>query len=230
MIVASTICKIIISFSISLIAFSNVIGQEILDETEEKPKKDFKFIFQFDGRRSFVLGQPTPFTGLKIGLEYKEVHDFGLGFYGTKNEVRAKLKNTPNEILAQLNYNTLFYQYVFYHDEKWEFNLPLNFGGGNTTIREVYSGTDSTVINQFGEEKILPEINYNVAEFGVGAQYKIFKWFGIGSGIGYRFTFSSEERVKRLINAPTYSFKFKVFLGGLYRGIKDHYAKKRDQK
>lgn len=195
-----------------------------MNKPERKTDKKYNFIFQFDGRRSFVLDQPTPFTGLKIGVEYMQVHDFGLGFYATREPVRAKPRKGQHEILAQIDYNTLFYQYAFYHDKKWEFSLPFHYGGGRTTIREVYAGTDINLVDEFGNDRVLPEINYSVAEFGIGGQFKILKWFGIGSGLGYRFTFSSEENVKKLINSTTYSFKFKLFLGELYRSINDHYS------
>ena len=201
-------------------SFVDVLAQSDSTNVDTEQEKKFKFLFQFDNRRSFVLDQPAPFSGLKIGVEYLKVHDFGLGFYSTQEPVRAKAKNGVNEVLAQMNYTTLFYQYAFYQTRKWEFAAPFHFGGGSTDIREVYKGTNITALDPRGNEKIFPEVRFSVLEFGVGGQYKIFNWFGIGTGLGYRFTLKSDRNAKNLINAPTYSFKFKLFLGELWRSIR----------
>lgn len=208
---------LLILFFISFLsAFSQSDSTIVDDEKEQK----WKFIFEFDNRRSFVLDKPAPFSGLKIGAEYMSVHDFGIGFYSTQQPVRAIAKNHQNEVLAQIDYTTLFYQYAFYQNHKWEFAVPFHLGGGSTDIKEVYKGTNDVVLDPYGNERIFPQVKFSVIEFGVNGQYKIFRWFGIGSGLGYRFTLKSNENAKYLINAPIYSFKFKIFLGQLWKTIR----------
>lgn len=185
-----------------------------------KEKKTTKFIFSFDGRRSFVLDQPVKFSGLRIGIEYDEVHDVGLGFYSTRNPVRQTLKDQPIDVEVEFNYTTLFYQYAFFHTDKWELAVPFHIGSGKANLKLFHTDTDDIIILGDGSKAEIRDLPFGISEFGLEAQYKIFPWFGLGSGVGYRFALTSSEDAKHVFNAPTYSFKVKIFLGQLYKTIK----------
>lgn len=191
---------------------------------DEKVKKNFKFLLSFDNRNSSVLNESVKFNGLKIGVEYKEVHDFGLGIYSTRIPVKKEAKQKGVDVEATLNYTTLFYQYAFLHNDKWELAVPFHIGNGRANLLFFDAKSDSVIINKDGIERA-DVIEYSVAEIGFDAQYKIFRWFGLGSGVGYRFTFSGNENVKNLLNAPFFSFKIKIFIGELYHTIKDKVKK-----
>lgn len=193
---------------------------------EIKNEKKIKFLLSFDNRNSSVLDEPVKFNGLKIGLEYKNVHDFGLGFYSTQNAIRKQAKEQGLDVQATMNYTTIFYQYTFLQNRKWELALPVHFGSGRANLLFIDSRTDSVIILKNGEKRE-DEIKYPIAELGFEAQYKVFRWFGFGSGIGYRFTFSNDKNVKNLLNAPVFSFKIKIFLGELYRAIKEEVKKEK---
>lgn len=185
-----------------------------------KEKKSTKLIFSFDGRRSFVLDQPVKFSGLRIGIEYDEVHDFGLGFYSTRNPVRQTLRDQPIDVEAEFSYTTLFYQYAFFHKGKWELAVPVHIGSGKANIKLFHTDTDDIVLLGDGSKAEIRDLPFGISEFGLEAQYKIFPWFGLGAGAGYRFALTSSEDAKHVFNASTHFFKAKIFLGQLYKAIK----------
>ncbi|NQX91924.1 MAG: hypothetical protein HRT74_07350 [Flavobacteriales bacterium] len=54
-----------------------------------KPQfKKWRFDVQLDGRRSNLRDQPVQMGGVKIGMEHKRVHRFGLGLYGLSSNIQ----------------------------------------------------------------------------------------------------------------------------------------------
>ena len=196
---------------------------EYLKSKEVEPKK-VNFIFQLDNRNSFVFDKRVKFSGLRIGLEYKQVHDMGLGIYSTMNPVQVKYKKNINnenaDIKAEFSYTTFFYQFAFYHNEKWEIAIPVHIGSGTANVRVVDRYTDSLIFRKDGlpelDEKELP---FSISEIGIGGQYKIKNWLGIGAGVGYRFLLVGDDRQRHLFDGVTYALKLKLFFGEIIKSI-----------
>ena len=53
-------------------------------------------------------------------------------------------------------------------------------------------------------------------EPGISTQFKIFKWFGLGVDIGYRFGYNSDHYVRTKLNSPTYAFKLSFWADQLF--------------
>jgi len=198
---------------------------------EVKKTKDYKFIFGFDSRISWVLDTRTRFNGVKIGVEYMGKDRVGLGFYGVKNPII--IKDVPTIVdsvpmfngfdtvlvpildtlnyLTHYSYITIFLDHIFISKRKWELSMPLQLGAGTATIDYTNPVTAKRVeVVKFG---------FLVTEISIAGHYKFFSWIGVGTGLGYRSMITKDKQVKKAFDAPIIVFKLKIFLGDLYRGI-----------
>ncbi|NUM51201.1 MAG: hypothetical protein HUU48_08805 [Flavobacteriales bacterium] len=213
--------------------FSEIKSQNHADSAKkEEPKiKEYKFIFGFDSRISWVLDTRTRFNGIKIGIEYRGKDRVGLGIYSVKNPIIIKdvptiVDSTPVfngfdtvlvpvldtlNYLTHYSYTTLFLDHIFISKKKWEISMPLQLGAGTATIDYTNPVTSKRVeVVRFG---------FLVTEISVAGHYKFFPWLGIGTGVGYRSMLTKDKQVKKAFDAPIFVFKLKIFLGDLYRGI-----------
>jgi hypothetical protein len=210
---------------------SNAYSQTDTTKQEEKKVKDYKFIFGFDSRISWVLDTRTRFNGVKIGVEYMGKDRVGIGFYGVKNPIIIKdiptiVDSTPVfngfdtvlvpvldtlNYLTHYSYTTIFLDHIFIARRKWELSMPLQLGAGTAVIDYTNPVTSQKVeVVKFG---------FLVTEISVAGHYKIFPWIGVGTGIGYRSMITKDKQVKKAFDAPIIVFKLKIFLGDLYRGV-----------
>ncbi len=198
-------------------SYSNIELMSPSIKDSAKKQKKYKFLFAFDARRSFVMDRNVKFNGIKIGLTYLDKARFGLGFYGMRNPIRMQgiqldpmeYPNASDTIYFNFTYSGLFYEPIWYNSKRWQLSTPVNFGGGEITLS--YKVKDSTRTEQF--------MKGGVPVFGVrgAAQFKVFRWLAVGTGLGYRFILVEDKQVKSSISAPFYNFSVKVLFGELFR-------------
>jgi len=166
-----------------------------------------------------VLNRLTKMNGLKIGMDFYDRYRFGFGFY--KLDVPIELKPQPIEnsndtifINFEFKYNSVYLEYVLYHDYKWEVSFPLSFGSGTGTIKAYskLSGYDTTQVI-----KGIPIVAINAA-----AHYKVFHWVGVGVGLGYRQILTKDKAANEALSSPFYVIKLKIFLSRLYESVFKH--------
>ena len=193
------------------------------DTTPKPDKNKVKFILQLDARRSFVLNQSVRFYGLRLGLEYNYKHRFGIGIYGINDPVL--LTNAPVlvpsrdsidpfidtvDLMFDFDYWSFFYERVIYRNRRWEASVPIHLGLGriNGSYRD-------------RRERLWVPIDYPVAlsEISAVGQYNVFRWLGLGTGMGYRWLWVGDQRVRSAYNAPVYMIKVKVMVGELYKSV-----------
>lgn len=213
-----SIYKLIILIAVLGIS-TTLNGQNPVGEVSTKDEKDeyrTRFVFSFDARNSFVIGQPVKFNGFKFGLEVRKRHRFGLGFYSLRYQVKLNdvglASGLVTDIFFDYNLATTYYEFVVLHKNKWELTLPAHIVSGDLLA----SREDST-----GKRVAVPELSKPTRglEWSVDAQYTIIPWLGVGAGLGYRTVLSSNNEAKRAFNGPMYFVKLKLFLGVFYRRI-----------
>ena len=207
---------IIFLLSCSLVCFAQI------DSTFKIPKP--KLVFGFDGRFSFVKYDAVTISGLKIGLDFDNRVRVGLGIYGLLKpaEYSSYAKLTINKIDTPVLYNSktkLWYgaayiEYVITHKKRWEVSTPIQFGIGKAQIDASYIGNPSNEIKKLINEGDLVKTVYLI-EPSVTGYYKIFNWFGLGAGLGYRQLINGTERLNITFNNPIFIVKGKIFLGDL---------------
>lgn len=214
-------------YLLALLLFSSVVyGQEsnppeAIEPIEDslKKKNEWKFLFGFDARTSWVLGEKSGLAGLKIGATLNKKHNFGVGIYFLKQQiVRGGVTLDPVEFpdatdttSYNFGYSSLFYEPIWYNSRRLSLSTPFHYGTATVTASYKRSDTTAAIWTQyFTERKPLVEVS------GV-ATYKVFRWFAFGVGGGYRFVLSEDQQVRRALSGPVVIFQAKVMLGVLYK-------------
>lgn len=199
-----------ISYFTCLLSYSQpeVIEQDFKTSLATKPKFEFKF----DSRFSFLRNTNVRTTGIKIGLSYNKKINFGLGLNNMFVNAKSEIIEQVNIIPVNLNYFYFspYFEYVYFSSKKWEFNLSTQLGIGSANYS--FTGVD-------GKKRTTNRTTILSYEPALLIDYKIVKWFGIGTGIGYRLVFYKNGNVKEEFSSPIYVIKLKVYLGTIVRTI-----------
>ncbi|MFK7048390.1 MULTISPECIES: hypothetical protein [Flavobacterium] len=167
--------------------------------------KKYRFIFQMDNRLSSLRDNQISILGAKIGFQYKNKFRFGVGTSFILSPVKITYINKRTQLIndnkVSLWYGSLFTDWIFYKNPKWECFLTEQIGFGKPSfVREI---NDDIVRNT--------NISLYVNEISGQANYKILKWIGLGAGIGYRNILNSKAALKTTFDAPIYIGKIILY-------------------
>ena len=162
-----------------------------------------------DTRHSFISSRDVSTAGIKVSLDFENRLRFGYGVYFLfRNRVFRDFTLTDSlgnayTVKSELRFSYLsaFAEYVFFLNERWEFSAPASLGVGDVGFRNV---------DQEKKAVLLTEV-------GVMGSYKIFPFFGLGGGIGYRQILVGGNLLRDNFNSPTYSFGLRFWVGYLYK-------------
>lgn len=182
--------------------------QEFRESFHTKPKLDVKF----DNRFSFIRDNDVKTIGVKIGVTFNRKFKLGLGINqmltasGKQFVVNDSLIDTDLEYF----YFSPYIEYVYYNSKRWEFSLSTQLGVGGASYQYV----------DLSEKKIkLIESTVLSYEPAMLIDYKIIRWFGIGTGVGYRLIYYKSPGVDEKFSSPEYVIKLKIYLGEIVRTI-----------
>ena len=205
--------KISLTFLFCCFLLVSFFGQDTIPP--ERKIKKAKLYFAFDASRSFLAEPNVKFNGLKLGVELQEKHRLGIAFYGLSEQVRFKGRLDRNEyptatdtLFFNFNYLSVFYDYVWLRTKRWELTSPIHLGSGNIELS--YRDTARTNQRYLSTSALM-------VGFGGSAQFKVFRWFALGTGAGYRQMLTRDENIGKSLNAPYYQFQIKILIGELYR-------------
>lgn len=177
----------------------------------------YKFDFVLDARRTFISNVPAQLLGVRMGLEYRRVHRFGIGIYALGSDVHVssfKDLDIPfDEAVVRLNYATLFYERVLYFHRKWEWSTALHVGMVET------SGS----YRMFNQDKWqpLPDRQVRILEFSTTGYYNLTWWCNLGLGVGYRQVSGLQQELRRVYSSPVAIARVRIRLGKLVQSIWD---------
>lgn len=179
------------------------------------PFKKRKLDFVFDARQTLVNTKVTRLLGIRVGLEYRRVHRFGIGIYNIGEGVRLDSLNEINTsietAILNLTYASIFYERVLFFNPKWEWSATIHQGQGYITGRYLVAG-DSTWLN-FPIRRVLP------FEISTTGYFNITWWCSFGAGIGYRYMRSTPADLRPVYNAPVLIARVRIKLGKLVKSI-----------
>lgn len=210
--------KVLVSILLMALPFFGIGQNDSLSTlSEDKLKNEWKLYFGFDFNRSFFAGRPVKINGFRIGAKLNYVHRFGIGVYGLNRgvvftDVKVNESDATDTSLVKFSagYATLFYERAWEIKKRWELMVPVYLGAG--TITGSYTDTA-------GVYQPLLEKPFSAAGLGFMAQYRIFRWFGVKAGIGYRVVFNSDKEVKQAFNGLYYKYGVTILFGELYRMV-----------
>jgi len=172
--------------------------------SQEAPKK-WKFAFQLDNRFSSIRGKEITVFGLKVGLQYKKLTRFGLGSSFIVNPVYIdyfnKKRNTEETNKISFWYFSVFNDWILFKNNKWEgfVTEQIGFGRPNFT-KEI----NNDIVSDFN-------VNLYVNEISGQVNYKLTKWIGLGSGVGYRNLLNKKSVLNTTFDAPIYVAKIIIY-------------------
>jgi hypothetical protein len=184
-----------------------------------KDKKKIKPFFQFDSYYSFVGNEKADVFGFKGGVEINQKWRFGAGYNKIKSDIiewkllpveERPYSSTGNIVKSQLylNYYPLLVEYVFYNKDPWQVSLPFTVGYGNSYFS--YYDINNNTRNIFDHPIV-------ISELGVTGQVKVFKWIGLGAGVGYRYLVVNNPEIETQVSSLVYSIRIKIFPGAIIK-------------
>jgi hypothetical protein len=201
-----------------LISFSAAQAQLLDSIKGHLQNKKPKFSIKFDNRNSFVSSTNARIIGIKIGWEYNELVKLGIGYNFLVSNIRKEKiivgQNSEFDTVVSLlkfEYLSPYFEYVFFKTKRWEHSIPVQIGIGN--IR--YEHRDDK--GRIRYENYKPIILYEPA---MTTQFKVFPWFGLAAGVGYRLAYYNKRGQTENFTSPIYLFRVKIFLGEMYRSTK----------
>ncbi len=178
--------------------------------------RKLKLDFALDARQTLIGTKPTRLGGLRIGIEYRRVHRFGLGFYGLgKGVVLDELPDVDTTITRAkltLAYQSLYYERVLHFSRKWEWVATCHFGKGVVTGEIERGNSDS---------QELPKTRLTVLEFSTTGFYNWNYWLSTGAGFGYRSMYGLTDDIEDVYESPVVLLRVRIKLGKLVRSIWD---------
>lgn len=167
---------------------------------KESPSPEFKFY----SRSSFITNAPVNVFGVKAGINFANTLSFGVGYNRLQSPVYKWVRNTNtlfNELYKlRFQYGSVYAEYTFYADRKWEFNIPVQLGFGYT---DYYNGNNGKYIDAGWVAMYEPAIIAN---------FRIVKFISIGAGAGYRLMIVTNSKLGEQLTVPQYIFRIKIHL------------------
>lgn len=168
---------------------------------------------RLESRNSFITHDRALITGIRFGVAFQRKLRMGGGISWLKGEITQNDYiindfNKPDTVpkYLKLGYICYYIDFVFHKTKRWQLSVPIQAGTGLTWFQHAQPYS----ING-GDKKYF----LFLYEPGVTTQFKIFRWFGLGADVGYRFTIKSKEVDKKL-SSPTYAFKILFWMDQLY--------------
>jgi hypothetical protein len=190
-----------------------VSGQKALDFHFKKRKLDFVF----DARQTLVSTKVTRLLGIRVGLEYRRVHRFGVGLYnigeGVQLDSLREVNASIETAVLNLTYASIFYERVLFFNPKWEWSVTVHQGKGFIAGKYLISGDSSW--QNFPIRRVLP------FEISTTGYYNLTWWCSIGAGVGYRYMRSTPAELRPVYNAPVLIARVRIKLGKLVKSIWD---------
>jgi hypothetical protein len=158
-------------------------------------------------------------SGFRIGVAFQRKLRIGGGLSWLNpswlTSPYQKTFYTPNDkgnndtVLKYLKlaYTCFYVDFVFYKTQRWQLSVPIQLGTGLIWFQKQLD------YNLLGGDKKSFVLMY---EPGITVQFKVFKWFGLGTDVGYRFALKNNKKIGEHLNSPTYCFKILIWFNQLY--------------
>jgi len=177
-------------------------------------------------RNSFIDNNRAQVLGVQLGLNYANNVRMGVGYnqlYSSSSVFDKQLffknrNNITNLATAnlQLAYFSIWAEYVYYRNHKWQLSIPFQIGMGQAYYKYTINNETKKVDKNF----------IFVYEPAVSVEYKIVKWVGVGTDIGFRFIATNYSQLDQKLNSPTYAFKLLIYYNEIYRSLSPKKKKK----
>lgn len=189
---------------------SGTMSAQLLDSLRELFKHQYTIDARLESRNSFIDHQLISVNGVRLGVSFKRKLRMGGGVSWLNSEVRSSFLNndgTEEDRFLKFVYLCYYMDFVFFKIKRWQLSVPIQAGTG---LSWFHSNRAYSFSNRAPKYLLL------LYEPGITAQYKVFKWFGVGADVAYRFALKNHRKTGEQLNSPTYSFKILFWFDQLY--------------
>ena len=185
-----------------LLSFSNA---QLLDSISLSLKEKPRVLFKLDGRGSFISTRSARIWGFKVGVEHNGRVQYGIGYSWLRNEISQEVELNGELVPSKVRfgYITPFFEYAFYQRNKWEVSIPVQIGLGQAWYEHK---------NEEGEKHQVNKTWVFMYEPAMTFQYRVFRFFAAGIGVGYRLAIKTNQAMEENFTAPIYLLKLKLYL------------------
>jgi len=146
-----------------------------------------------------------------VGLNYNDVSQFGLSYNWLGSKLEKSVFDTKYQKIdtakLQLSYIAPFFEYTFYRTKRFWASIPVQIGVGISHF--VYN-------DEGGKRRIVHQQPVILYEPSMIFEYRLFRYMGIGSGIGYRIMLLNNKAIGESFNSPIYLFWGRIYFGKIY--------------
>lgn len=192
----------------TLNSYSQLI-EDIKLSLSTKPKPFIKY----NTRNSIISTRGARIHAINFGLDFDKKTRLGLGYEWLGSVIQSEKLVLNNNFFdtvnanLKLDYLSIFGEYVFYKDLKWEFSLPIILSFGQAGYYYYIDNKKFKLNRTF-------VFGYETQMIG---QYNIFTWLGVGTGIGYRIMIINRKQINENFTSPIYLFRLKIFFNRLIK-------------
>jgi hypothetical protein len=187
---------------------------QYLDTLQEVFRHKSSFDGRLESRYSLISNELTSVTGFRLGVAFQRKLRLGGGVSWLETNYQ-KVVYEPGwhgtlgtgVRFLKFGYLCFYADFVFYKNQRWQLSVPIQTGFGLAWYQKKLS------YNLMGSDRKAFLFLY---EPGITVQFKIFKWFGLGSDVAYRFAMKNNKKITEQISSPTYSFKVLVWFDQLF--------------
>jgi len=192
------------SFSI-LICIHFQMQAQFLDTLQKVLKGKYSIDMRLESRNSFINNELTTVSGARLGLAFERKFRLGIGANWLSTDItktnifkNANQKNDTITHYLKWAYLCAYLDFVFHKTKRWQLSVPIQIGLG-----QCWWQTQRTYDFKTKDSKYF----VFVYEPGITAQFKIFRWLGLGADVAYRFCLKDNQKINATLSNPTYSFK-----------------------
>jgi hypothetical protein len=160
------------------------------------------FDFRYESKNSFSDGDRIEVVGIKGGVTFGKKISIGGGYCWLRTNLaeRKLLPDLGGSVVYRDNklkfqYLCYYIDFVYYKSKRWQLSSQVEFGAGLAKFEYLDNGQKDISIGK-------PIVLYNPA---INIKFKIFKWLGLGSTIGYRFMLLNNKSIGKKLNSPLIS-------------------------
>jgi hypothetical protein len=186
-------------------------GDKVLDDRYRKWRVDLSA----DARITMISNTRTRLGGVRLGLEYRRVHRFGIGIYNVGDGVGVstlrEISPAIDTATLTMGYISAYYERVLLFNRKWEWSVTGHIGRGSVQGDYLFLG--SSKVETFDQR-------FTLVEASSVLYYHLTYFMSVGAGLGYRGVDTDISEISRIYSSPVAVLRLRIRLfkmvGGLF--------------
>ncbi|MEW6468126.1 MAG: hypothetical protein AB1458_04340 [Bacteroidota bacterium] len=220
------------SFTILMLIFALLcpcaLRAQVRDSVARTLSRQPKLTGGLSTRYSFITGFAVAVRSVSMGAEFGGKLRVGIGYCWLKlpeydaskpggqqpfyrDKYLTDASGASYTVVSRLDLDYFFYysELIFYHTRRWKFNIPFRVGLGNSKYVYDHAGMKIKDSRHF----------VFLYEPSVCLEYKLFRFFGLGAEVGYRFMLINNNAIREKFNYPVYNFSFLVYYSEVFKAV-----------